>query len=82
MPRFELTHFVTSVQKRRFQLEAPDAATAEPCVLDGCTHGVVVGRQAVLFTTPLDCKESATPAAPTNVKAATDPDGCPIWVPV
>jgi hypothetical protein len=82
MPRFELTHFITSVQKRRFQLEAPDAATAEQRVLDGCSHGGVVGREAVLFTTQLDCKEVAASAAPTNSKAATDQDGCPIWVPV
>lgn len=51
MPRFELTHFITSVQKRRFQLEASDAATAEQRVLDGCSHGGVVGREAVLHDT-------------------------------
>lgn len=82
MPRFELIHFVTSLQKRRFQVEAADTATARERVLNGCSHGVIVGREAVLFRTPLDCKEVAASAAPTNSKAATDQDGRPVWVPV
>ena len=82
MPRCEWTHVVTSLQKRRFQVEAADTATARARVLNGCLHGVIVGREAVLFTTPLDCKEVAASAAPANVKAATDQDGCPVWVPV
>jgi hypothetical protein len=81
MARFELTRFVTSLQKRCFQVEAPDAVTARARVFDGCSHGGVVGREAVLFTTPLDCKEVAATAAPANVKAAIDQDGCPVWVP-
>lgn len=35
MPRFALTRFVTSLQKRRFQVEAPDATTAKQRVSDG-----------------------------------------------
>ena len=81
MPRFALTRFVTSLQKRRFQVEAPDAATAKQRLSDGCARGVVVGREAVLFRSQLDCKEVAATATPTNVKAATDRDGCPVWVP-
>ncbi len=81
MPKFELTRFVTSLQKRRFHVEAPDVATAEQRVSNGCLHGFVVGREAVLFTTPLDCKEVVATAAPANVRAATDQDGCPVWLP-
>lgn len=80
MPRFELTQFVISLQKRRFQVGAPDATTAKQHVSDGYACGV--GREAVLFKTPLDCKEVADTAVPANLKAATDQDGCPIWVPV
>jgi hypothetical protein len=82
MPRFEFTRFVTSLQKRRFQAEAPDAATAKQHVLNGCSRGVVVGREAVLFKSKLVCKEVAVTAAPVNLAAATDQDGCPVWVPV
>jgi hypothetical protein len=82
MPRFELTHFVTNLQKRCFQVEAADTANARARVLNSCSHGVIVGREAVLFRTQLDCKEVAATAAPTNVKAATDADGCLVWVPV
>lgn len=82
MPTFELTRFVTSLQKRCFRVEAPDAATAEQRVQHGCSHGVVVGREAVLFKTQLDCEEVAATAAPRHLKAATDEDGCPVWVPV
>lgn len=82
MPRFELTCFITSLQKRCFQVEAPDAATAKQRVSDGCSHGVVVGREAVLFSSKLDCKEVAAPAAPRHLKATMDYDGCPVWVPV
>jgi hypothetical protein len=81
MPTFELTRFVTSLQKRCFRVEAPDAATAEQRVQHGGSPGVVVGREAVLFKTQLDCQEVAATAAPANLKAATDQDGCPVWVP-
>ena len=81
MPRFELIQFVISLQKRRFQVGASDAATAKQHVSDGCARGGVVSREAVLVKTPLDCKEVAATAVPANLKAATDQDGCPIWVP-
>ena len=80
MRNFELTRFVTILQKRHVQVEAPDAATAKRRVLDGCLSGVV-GREVVLFRTPFRCKEVATAAAPANLKATTDSDGCPVWVP-
>ncbi len=79
MPKFELSQFVITLQKRRFQVGVPDATTAKQHVSDGCAC-VVVSREAVLFKTPLSCKEVASTAAPTNVKAATDQDGCPVWV--
>ncbi len=78
MPNFELTYVVTYLQKRRVQVEAPDAATAKQRVLDGCLSGVV-GREVVLFKTSFHCKEIA--AAPANLRATTDSDGCPVWVP-
>ncbi len=80
MPRFELTRFVTSLQKRCFQVEAPDATTAKQRVLNGCLRGVVVGGEAVLFKSELDCREVAAAAA--SLKAATDQDGCPVWLPL
>ncbi len=79
MPRFELTQFVISLQKRRFQVGAPDATTAKQHVSDGCAR--VVGREAVLFKTSLDCKEVVATATPANLQAAIDQDGCPVWVP-
>lgn len=82
MPTFELIHFVTSLQKRCFRVEAPDAATAEQRIQHGCSPGVVVGREAVLLRSKLDCQEVAATAAPSHLKAATDQDGCPVWVPV
>lgn len=82
MPMFELTRFITSLQKRCLQVQAPDAATAEQRVQDGCPHGVVVEHETVLFKTQLDREEVAATAAPRHLKAATDEDGCPIWVPV
>ena len=78
MPNFELTYVVTYLQKRHVQVEAPDAATAKQRVLDGCLSGVV-GREVVLFKTSFHCKEIA--AAPANLRATTDSDGCPVWVP-
>ena len=81
MRNFELTRFVTILQKRRVQVEAPDAATAKRRVSDSCLSGVV-GREVVFFKTPFRCKEVATTAAPVNLKATTDSDGCPVWVPV
>ena len=81
MRNFELTQFVTILQKRHVQVEAPDAATAKRRVSDGCLPSVV-GREVVLFRTPFRCKEVATTAAPANLKATTDSDGCPAWVPV
>ena len=81
MPRFELTHVVTSLQRRSVQVEAPDAATAKQRLWDGCLPSVV-GREVVLFKTPFQCKKVADAAAPANLKASTDSDGCPIWVPV
>ena len=81
MRNFELTRFVTILQKRHVQVEAPDAATAKQRVSDGCVPGGV-GREVVLFRTPFRCKEVATTAAPANLKATTDSDGCPVWVPV
>ena len=80
MRNFELTRFVTILQKRHVQVEAPDAATAKQRVLDGCLSGVV-SREVILFRTPFRCKEVETAAAPTNLKATTDSDGCPVWVP-
>ena len=80
MRNFELTRFVTILQERRVQVEAPNAATAKQRVLDGCLSGVV-GREVVLFRTPFCCKEVATAAAPANLEATTDSDGCPVWVP-
>lgn len=80
MRNFELTRFVTTLQKRHVQVEAPDAATAKRRVLDSCLSGVV-GREVVLCKTPFRCKEAATAAAPANLKATTDSDGCPVWVP-
>ena len=81
MRNFELTRFVIILQKRHFQVEAPDAATAKRRVSDGCVPGVV-GREVLLLKTPFRCKEVAATAAPANLKAATDQDGCPVWVPV
>ena len=78
MPNFELTYVVTCLQKRSVQVEAPDAATAKQRVWDGCLPSVV-GREVVLFKTSFHCKEIA--AAPANLKATTDSDGCPVWVP-
>ena len=80
MRNFELTRFVTILQKWHVQVEAPDAATAKRRVLDGCLSGVV-GREMILLRTPFRCKEVATAAAPANLKATTDSDGCPVWVP-
>ena len=81
MRNFELTRFVTILQKRHVQVEAPDAATAKQRVLDSCVPGSV-GREVVLCKTPFRCKEVAATAAPADVKATTDSDGCPVWVPV
>ena len=81
MRNFELTRFVTILQKRRVQVEAPDAATAKRRVSDSCWSGVV-GREVILLKTPFRCKEVAAAAAPANLKATTDSDGCPVWVPV
>lgn len=81
MRNFELTRFVTILQKRHVQVDAPDAATAKQRVSDGCLSGVV-GREVVLCKTPLRCKEVSGTAAPMDVEAATDSDGCPVWVPV
>jgi hypothetical protein len=80
MARFGLTSLLPACRKGAFRLKPPDAANARARVLDGCSYGGVVGREAVLFTTPLDCKEVATTAAPANVNAAKDQDGCPVWV--
>ena len=80
MPNFELTHFVICLQKRRVQVEAPDAATAKRRVLNGDSHGVV-SRETVIFKSRLGCQEAAATASPANFKAVTDGDGCPIWVP-
>lgn len=80
MPRFELTNFVASLRKRCFQVEAADAATADQRILNGCSHGFVIGREAVRFRTQLFCQEVAATAAPTNLKAAMDQDGCPVWI--
>lgn len=79
MRNFESTRFVTILQKRHVQ--APDAATARQRVWDGCLSGVV-GREVVLCKTPFRCREVAIAAAPANLKATTDSDGCPVWVPV
>ena len=81
MRNFESTRFVIILQKRHVQVEAPDAATAKQRVLDGCVPGVV-GREVLLFKTPFHCKEVSGTAAPMDVKATTDSDGCPVWVPV
>lgn len=81
MRNFELTRFVTILQKRHVQVEAPDAATARQRVSDGCVPGSV-GREVVLYETPFRCKELAATAAPADVEATTDSDGCPVWVPV
>lgn len=81
MRNFELTRFVTILQKRHVQVEAPDAATAKRRVSDSRLSGVV-GREVVLLRTPFRCREVATAAAPRNLKATTDSDGCPVWVPV
>lgn len=81
MRNFELTRFVTILQKRHVQVEAPDAATDKQRVSDGCLSGVA-GRKVVLCKTPFRCKEVAATAAPANVEATTDSDGCPVWVPV
>ena len=80
MPRFELTQILISLQERCVQVEAPDAATAKQRVWDGCLSGVV-GREVLLCKTSFYCKEVITTAAPTNLKATTDSDGCPVWVP-
>jgi len=82
MPRFELTRYVTSLQKRCYQVEAPDADTARQRVQKGCAEGTTVGREAVLYRTQLDCKEVAAEAAPSEVRPDTDGDGCPVWVAV
>ena len=81
MRNFELTRFVTILQKRHVQVEAPDAATAKQRVSDGRLLGVV-GREVVLFRTPFHCKEVSSTAAPIDVEATTDSDGCPVWVSV
>lgn len=81
MPRFELTQYVISLQKRLFHVDAPDAATAERRVRNGCTKGVGVGQEAVLHKTELNCKEVAPGTTPEGVRPATDHDGCPIWLP-
>lgn len=80
MPRFELTRFVTSMQKRCFYVQAPDAATAKQRIVDGRARGVTVGEEAVLYRSQLECNEIAPEAAPGDVKARTDQDGCPVWV--
>lgn len=80
MPRFELTHIVTSLKKRSFQVETPDAATAKRRVSDGCLSGTV--REVLLFKTPFHCKEVPAAVETTDAKATTDQDGCPVWVPV
>ena len=81
MRNFESTRFVTILQNRHVQVEAPDAAAAKRRVSDGRLPGGV-GRESLLFKTPFHCKEVAAVAAPVNVKAATDSDGCPVWLPV
>ena len=80
MRNFELTRFVTILQKRHVQVEAPDAATAKQRVSDGRVPGG--GREVIVFKTPLHCKEVSGTAAPVDIEAATDSDGCPVWVPV
>ena len=81
MRTFKLTRFVTMLQKRHVQVEAPAAATARQRVLDGCLSSVV-GREVVLCKTPFRCKEVATTAATAHRNATTDSDGCPVLVPV
>ena len=80
MRNFELTRFVTILQKRHVQVEAPDAATAKQQVSDGRVPSGV-SREVLLYKTPFRCKEVATAAAPANLRATTDSDGCPVWVP-
>ncbi len=82
MPKFELTRFITSLQKRCYQVEAPDLTTAKQRVLNGCAKGTPLGHKAVLYSTQLECKQLAPEAAPREVRPATDPDGCPVWRPV
>lgn len=81
MPNFELTYIVISLQKRRFWVEAPDSTTAKQRVLDGCLPGGVIS-EVLFFDTPCRCKEVVAAVVPAGLKAATDQDGCPIWVPV
>ena len=80
MPNFELTYVVTCLQKRHVQVEAPDAATAKRRVSNGRLPSGV-SREVLLFKTPFHCKGVSGTAAPAYLKATTDSDGCPVWVP-
>lgn len=81
MPTFELTRFVVSLQKRCYHVIAPCATTAEQHVLNGCTKGVLLGAEAVLYSSPPVCTALEPSEPPSDVKPATDADGCPIWLP-